>query len=188
MTIFLFVLFLAIGIQRLLELRIAERNRLLALERGAKEFGAQHYYLFVILHTAWMLGWLVEGWIQTHQAQYWTSEDIGRIILSVTSLMIVIAAQGLRYWAIISLGEAWNTRILVVPGANRIRNGPYQYINHPNYVAVVMELAFVPLIVFAWKTAVIASIVNVLILLIIRIPQENKAMQDFLQDSNHSRK
>lgn len=180
MTIFLFFLVFAIALQRMLELRLAEKNRTLALQRGAKEFGANHYFIFVILHTLWIFGWLFEGWTNTHISEYWSSDDLGRIVLTVASILIVIAAQGLRYWAILSLGESWNTRILVVPGGERVRKGPYKYVNHPNYLAVVLELAFVPLIVFAWKTAVIASIANAIILLVIRIPAENKAMQEFL--------
>lgn len=181
MTILLFFIFAAIVAQRILELRLAEKNRQIALSQGAVEFGAKHYAVFVVLHISWMVGWLTEGWFTTHNSALWTNEDVSLTVLTVAALMVFFAAQGLRYWAIGSLGESWNTRILVVPGAERIRKGPYRFLNHPNYVAVALELAFVPLIFFAWKTALVATVVNAAILLLIRIPAENRALEQHLQ-------
>lgn len=182
MSILLIVIFLTIAVQRIMELRLAEKNRAVAISQGAKEFGAEHYFLFVLLHVSWMLGWLTEGWFNAHNPSLWADGDVGMIIMTVASIMIFLAAEGLRYWSIWSLGAAWNTRILVVPGAERVRRGAYRYLNHPNYVAVALELAFVPLIFGAWKTALVASLANAFILLVIRIPKENEALQEVLTD------
>ena len=177
----LLILLAVVIAQRLLELRHAERNRKLALSRGAKEFGAKHFPLFLVLHTAWILGWLLESWRGSTNAPLWASPF--QVMLSIVCLCAFALAQGLRYWAISSLGEAWNTRILVIPDAERVRTGPYKFLTHPNYVAVVMELAAVPLIFGAWKTALLASIANACILLFIRIPAENRALQEVLRDT-----
>ncbi len=158
-------------VQRLVELRHAERNRHAALQAGAKEFGAAHYPFFVVLHIGWLFAWGVEGF----------SAEPPALVLSLVMLMVFVLAQALRYWAIISLGVAWNTRILVQQGAERIRRGPYKCISHPNYIAVALELAAAPLIFGAWRTALVASICNAVILLFIRIPMENKAIRDFLK-------
>jgi methyltransferase len=159
----------AVSVQRLVELRYAERNRAKALQRGAREFGAEHYIFFVILHTAWLLGWVVEGvWF----ARQMTVGD------SVALFEAFLLAQGLRYWAIVSLGAAWNTRILIVPGTERVVKGPYKWVNHPNYIAVAIELLTGPLIFGAWRTALIATLLNAVLLLFIRIPAENRALQD----------
>jgi methyltransferase len=183
MSILLVFIFLAIAAQRLLELRLAEKNRALAMAQGAKEFGAEHYFLFVVLHVSWMLGWLTEGWLNARNPELWADGDVGMLIMTVASIMIFLAAQGLRYWAIWSLDTSWNTRILVVPGAKRVRRGAYKYLTHPNYVAVALELASVPLIFGAWKTALAASLANAVILLFMRIPAENRALQEFLKDN-----
>ncbi len=181
MIILLFFVVLAIAVQRILELRLAEKNRALAISRGAVEYGAEHFFIFFVLHVSWILGWLVEGWFNAHNPAFWTDDDILRTVVTVASIMVFLAAQGLRYWAIWSLGEYWNTRILVIPGAERVKRGAYRFLNHPNYVAVALELASVPLIFFAWKTALLASVANAVILLFIRIPAENRALQDHLQ-------
>ncbi len=166
-------IWLALGfviIQRLLELRLAKRNLEWALSQGAKEYGREHYPLFFLLHAGWMLGWLLEGSWRGQISEIWW-----------LWLSVFILAQGLRYWAISSLGKYWNTRILIVPGGERKQVGPYSFLPHPNYLAVVLELFSLPMIFGAWVTAVIVSILNALLLLLIRIPAEEKALENYHQ-------
>jgi len=161
----LILLVMVIVLQRLAELYIAHRNRLLVLKEGAKEFGSRHYPLFFLLHAGWLAGLLIEAPLRGTIAPYWYLY-FGLFVLS----------QGLRYWSIISLGRFWNTRILVVPGQKAIQKGPYCFFRHPNYIAVTVELLSVPLIFGAVTTAAIATILNLLLLLGIRIPAEEKAL------------
>jgi len=87
-----------------------------------------------------------------------------------------VGAQCLRWWAVQTLGTAWNTRIVVVPGRQRVTGGPYRFCQHPNYVAVVLEGFALPLIHSAWVTAVVFTVCN-FVLLWVRITAENKALQ-----------
>ena len=154
-------------VQRWAELRLARRNEARARGRGAQEFGARHYPLFFMLHGAWLVMWVTEalrggphlggGW------QLW--------------LALFMAAEGLRYWAIASLGARWNTRILVVPGDAPVARGPYRWLRHPNYVAVIVELAALPLVFGAWHTAAAIGLANLVLLLRVRIPTEMRALQ-----------
>ncbi|MES2765734.1 MAG: isoprenylcysteine carboxylmethyltransferase family protein [Bacteroidota bacterium] len=155
-----------LSIQRLLELRLAARNQAWSLSQGAEEFGAKHYPLFFVLHIGWIIGWIWEGLLKNDLSDIWA-----------VWLGIFIAAQFLRYWAITSLGKFWNTRILIVPNATPVTSGAYKFLNHPNYIAVVLELLSLPMIFNAWKTAVIATVLNAALLLFIRIPAENRALQ-----------
>ena len=90
-------------------------------------------------------------------------------------LAIVVAAQGLRWWCITTLGPQWNTRVVVVPGAPRVTGGPYRYFSHPNYVAVVAEGVALPLVHSAWVTALVFTVLNAA-LLRTRIHTENTAL------------
>lgn len=163
---------LLIIIQRFFELRLAERNRAWALARGAQEYGQEHYPLFFVLHPGWMIGWVVEAVLR------------GARLNTLWGLWaaLFLAAQGLRYWAIVSLGRYWNTRILIVPGARPVRTGPYRFLPHPNYLAVALELAAVPMIFGAWLTAAVAGILNAALLLGLRIPAEEAALQKLRSD------
>jgi len=161
----LWLALLFVAVQRMLELRLAQANLRWALSQGGQEYGREHYPLFFLLHIGWMLGWLLEGLARQQLSPIWW------LWLAVFTL-----AQALRYWAIHSLGRYWNTRIVIVPGAKRIKSGPYRYLRHPNYLAVALELLSLPLIFNAWVTALVATLLNALLLLAIRIPVEEKAL------------
>lgn len=160
-----------VALQRLLELRLARNNLKWALSQGAKEYGREHYPLFFLLHVGWMLGWLVEGLTRNQPSFIWWFW-----------LAVFVLAQGLRYWTISSLGRYWNTRILIVPGAKKVSSGPYRFLPHPNYLAVALELLSLPLVFNAWITAIIATVLNAILLLGIRIPAEERALQEYEQE------
>jgi methyltransferase len=85
--------------------------------------------------------------------------------------------EGLRFAAIHTLGDRWSARIYVVPGEQRVHRGPYRFFAHPNYLGVVLELAALPMLFGAWRTALIAGIAN-LFLLAIRIRAEVRALAE----------
>ena len=64
--------------------------------------------------------------------------DPGPITFAGVSLMF--AAKALKFWAITALGTRWTFKVLVVPGVAPVTSGPYRWLRHPNYVAVVGEL------------------------------------------------
>jgi methyltransferase len=90
-------------------------------------------------------------------------------------LLVVGASQALRWWCIATLGHQWNTRVIVVPGLSLVARGPYRWLRHPNYVAVVAEGLALPLVHSAWATAVGFTALNA-VLLRIRISTEDAAL------------
>ena len=165
------ILVLAVALvaaQRLFELVLARRNERRARARGAVERGQRHYLLIVALHTLWLVSTLVEGLLRGPDIPaFWP-----------VPLALFLLVQPLRYWAIFSLGERWNTKILVLPGEKPVRRGPYRYIDHPNYVVVVVEILTFPLIFGAWITALVFTVLNAVILSV-RIREENRALSEF---------
>jgi methyltransferase len=154
--------------QRLFELVLARRNERRAWARGAVERGQNHYLLIVALHTLWLVSTLVEGLLRGPDIPaFWP-----------VPLALFLLVQPLRYWAIFSLGERWNTKILVLPGEKPVRRGPYRYFGHPNYVVVVVEILTFPLIFGAWFTALVFTVLNAAVLSI-RIREENRALSEF---------
>lgn len=151
--------------QRVVELLHSARNSRALLARGAREWGAGHYPLLVVVHTIFPLGLAAEvvllgarpgaGW------PFW--------------LALWLAAQALRYAAVRELGNRWSTRILVLPGAPLIATGPYRFLRHPNYVAVVTELIAGSLMFGAWRTALLVTLLNA-VALRIRISAEQRAL------------
>ncbi|MGW6689996.1 isoprenylcysteine carboxyl methyltransferase family protein [Streptomyces sp. NPDC054961] len=152
--------------ERFAELSVARRNGAWSRARGGLEHGAGHYPAMVALHTALLLGCLVEPW---------AADRPFLPLLGWPALVLVVAAQGLRWWCISSLGPRWNTRVLIVPGLELITRGPYRYLRHPNYLAVVVEGMALPLVHTAWMTALGFSLLNAA-LLTVRIRCEDEAL------------
>ncbi len=156
-----------VAVQRLFELVVARRNERRARARGAVERGRGHYPLIVALHTLWLVSTLFEGLLRgPDPPAFWP-----------VPLALFLLVQPLRYWALFSLGRRWNTKVLIVPGEKPVRRGPYKYLDHPNYLVVVVEILTFPLIFGAWVTALVFTILNGAILSV-RIREENRALAE----------
>lgn len=166
-TRLLFTLLVAVAaLGRGVELVIAERNRRRLLAKGAVETGAGHYPWMVGLHAAWLASAPAEVWLLDRPFLPW---------LAYPMLALFALATALRWWVIAALGERWTTRILVLPEAPLVTGGPYRFLRHPNYLAVVVELAALPLVHTAWLTALLAAVSNAAILRV-RIAAEERAL------------
>ena len=160
----IFLLFVIL--QRIVELVIAKRNERMARGKGAIEFDRNGYKAIVTMHVAFLTSLVLE--------KVFLGRGLNSHWIFFGSLFVL--AQFLRYWAISSLGVYWNTRILVVPNSKLVTSGPYKYLRHPNYVAVIAEIAVIPLIFSCYITAAVFSVLN-LILLRRRIRIEEEALQ-----------
>ncbi|MBS0532622.1 MAG: hypothetical protein JSR72_01060 [Proteobacteria bacterium] len=146
--------------QRLAELALARRNTTRLKAEGAVEFGAGHYPVMVALHSAWWLALAGFG----HDRP-----------VNLGWLAVFVALQAARIWVIASLGRRWTTRVLVLPGARPVAQGPYRWLRHPNYAIVVLEIAVVPLALGLPGVALVFSAANAA-LLAWRISLENRAL------------
>ncbi|MGB3827656.1 MAG: isoprenylcysteine carboxyl methyltransferase family protein [Ornithinimicrobium sp.] len=160
------VLLALVAAERVAELVLSKRHAAWAFARGGVEYGRGHYPPMVVLHTALLVGCLTEAWWSGREFLGW---------LGWPMLGLVVAAQVLRWWCILTLGRAWNTRVIVTPGIPLVRRGPYRWIPHPNYVAVVLEGIALPLVHSAWITASVFTGLNAW-LLGVRIRSENAAL------------
>ncbi|MEQ2528610.1 isoprenylcysteine carboxylmethyltransferase family protein [Bacillaceae bacterium CLA-AA-H227] len=163
-------LIVIIILQRLIELFIARKNEAWMMSQGGVEVGQSHYRYMVILHICFFISLLLEVFFFNR-----TSSSAWPILL-----IGFIFTQIGRVWVILSLGRYWNTKIIVLPQANVVKKGPYQFLKHPNYVIVSLELIIIPLMFQAYFTAVLFTLLNILILSI-RIPAEEKALLELTE-------
>jgi methyltransferase len=160
------LLIAAVGVERVIELVISQRHVAWALARGGVEYGRSHYPAMVVLHVGLLVGAVAEVVLLDRVFLPW---------LGWPMLVVVLLAQTLRWWCIATLGPQWNTRVVVVPGAGRVTSGPYRWVRHPNYVAVVAEGVSLPLVHTAWITSTVFTVLNAF-LLRTRIRVENRAL------------
>jgi methyltransferase len=137
-------------IQRLAELVYAQANTRRLLAEGGREYGRNHYPLFILLHGSWLLAIALI-------AQPSPTPNIWL-------LMAFIASQAFRFWTLASIGRWWTTRIISAPSFPRVRKGPYRFIPHPNYTVVVLEIAMVPWLLGAPFLVLPFTIANALLL------------------------
>ncbi|WP_406113151.1 isoprenylcysteine carboxyl methyltransferase family protein [Streptomyces sp. NBC_01014] len=156
----------AVAAERVAELAVARRNERWSTARGAAVAGRGHYPAMVALHTGLLAGCVAETWLGARPFLP---------ALGLPMLAVLVAAQGLRWWCIGTLGPRWNTKVIVVPGLPLVRGGPYRWMRHPNYVAVVAEGIALPLVHTAWVTALAFTALDA-VLLSVRIRCENGAL------------
>jgi methyltransferase len=155
-----------ICVERVCELVVSTRHANASLARGGVESGARHFPVMVALHAALLAGCVIEPLV-AHRTFI--------PALGWTMIAVVVAANGLRWWCIATLGPYWSARVIVIPGTSLVRSGPYRWFAHPNYVAVIVEGAALPLAGSAWITAITFTVLNA-ILLTVRIRCEVRAL------------
>ncbi len=154
--------------ERLVELVLTERNARRVVARGGFEVGRAHFVPMALMHASLLAAAPLEV--------FYFERPFLRA-LGVPMLVLLAGTMALRYWAISSLGDRWTTRVFVVPGEAPVTRGPYRWLRHPNYLAVIVEIAVLPLVHTAWLTAVVYSIANAFVLRI-RIGVEERALAE----------
>jgi methyltransferase len=147
------------------EALVARRNEQALRARGAVEPGNDVYPIMQIVYPAAFAGMILEGWLRA-------ATPTG---LFSAGLIVFAGAKALKYWAIATLGSRWTFRVLVLPHAPLIGGGPYRWLRHPNYVAVVGELGGMALMARALLTGpLVLAMFSVILLARIRI--EDRAL------------
>jgi methyltransferase len=165
MSVF-WVLLAIICVERVAELVVSARHASALLRQGGAESGFGHFPVMVALHVALLAGCVVEP-VVAHRAFL--------PALGYPMLVVVLAANALRWWCIATLGGRWSARVIVLPGVPLVRSGPYRWFAHPNYVAVIVEGAALPLVGTAWITSICFTALNA-VLLTVRIRCEVRAL------------
>lgn len=154
-----FVIFLRIG-----ELLLSKRNEKWLLQNGAVEYGNKHYPIIVMLHVLFIISLIIEYSLQQ-------TDSFSLFFITLYFLLLAFKA-----WVILSLGKFWNTKIYHISNIPLVKKGPYNYFKHPNYMIVVAEIAVIPLAFHLYYTAIIFTLLNMM-MLFVRIKEENKILQ-----------
>jgi methyltransferase len=151
---FLALLFV-VALTRLLELGISRRHQRELAARGVVKRADPQYRWMVVLHAGVLLGAALEVVF------------LRRPFLPALALlagMSFLAATGLRWWVIRTLGAHWNVEVMASGPLGVVTSGPFRWIRHPNYLGVFVELVALPLIHSAWITALLAAVGKALVL------------------------
>jgi methyltransferase len=149
---FFLALLLAVGLLRLVEMRISSQHQKEMATRGAAKVDEPKFRWMVLLHTAVLIAAALEVVFLKRPFLPW---------LAAPMFAIFLAANALRWWVIRSLGAHWNVQVVDSSRLGVVTSGPFRYVRHPNYAAVFSELLALPLIHTAWITAIAGGIAHV---------------------------
>ncbi|HET6350038.1 MAG TPA: isoprenylcysteine carboxylmethyltransferase family protein [Candidatus Krumholzibacteria bacterium] len=170
--IWLFVVIGVVLVQRAVELAISARNQAHIVARGGREYGARHFPWIAAMHALFPAALVVEAMhFGARPGRMWP-----------LWLAAWLLAEWLRLAAMRALGPRWHVRVWVIPGAAPVTSGIYRRLRHPNYVGVALEFAAIPMLLGAWRTALVFSALNS-VALFVRIRCENDALQRAAVDS-----
>jgi methyltransferase len=157
-------------IPMLIEARLAARHEHAQRARGGIEPKRDVYAVMRFAYPAAFLVMLAEGLLRGSRTDS---------LIAVGALTFV-GAKILKWWAIRSLGQSWTFRVIVVPGMRRVAHGPYRFVSHPNYIAVMGELVGVALMTGALITGPLAVVVFGALILR-RVAVERRALDAILR-------
>ena len=144
-----------VGLGRLVELGISRRNQRKLEKQGVRKIAEPHFRWMVITHAGVLAGSAAEV-ILLHRPLI--------PALAISMLVLFVLANALRWWVIRTLAGHWNVEVMASSRVGVVTAGPYRWVRHPNYVAVVVELFSIPMIHTAWITAILGSLANLEIL------------------------
>ncbi|MGH9678559.1 MAG: isoprenylcysteine carboxyl methyltransferase family protein [Candidatus Acidiferrales bacterium] len=140
---------------RLVELRISRRNQRALAAQGVPKIHEPHFRWMVLVHAGILGGAALEVILLRRPLVP---------VLAISMGVVFLLANFLRWWVMRSLAGYWNVEVMASPRVGVVTSGPYRWIRHPNYVAVVAELFSLPMIHTAWITALAGTAANLEIL------------------------
>jgi methyltransferase len=148
-------LLVAVAALRIAELQISRRHQQHMISRGAEKVSDPRFHWMVALHTAVLVGAAVE--VVFLKRPFLPA-------LAAIMFAIFLAANGVRWWVIRTLGAHWNVQVMDSTRLGVITSGPFRFVRHPNYAAVFAEMLALPLVHAAWITALAGSLAHVAVL------------------------
>ena len=144
-----------VGASRLAELRVSRRHQLELARHGIEKRADPNYPWMVALHAAVLMGAALEV-VLLHR-------PFVPPLATAMSVLFLLATV-LRWWSIYTLGVHWNVEVMASAPLGVVTTGPFRWVRHPNYLAVIVEIVALPLIHTAWITALAAAAGNAWVL------------------------
>lgn len=167
LSVYLYLsLLAAVGVLRLVELRISRRHQAQMLSQGAVRVPERHFKWIVAVHTGVLVGAALEV-VLLHRPFL--------PLLAATMFVVFIASNLMRFWVVRTLGNLWSVQVMDSTRIGVVTTGPFRFVRHPNYTGVILEMISLPLIHTAWVTALATSAVYSIVLTL-RIRAEERVL------------
>ncbi|HEV7129836.1 MAG TPA: isoprenylcysteine carboxylmethyltransferase family protein [Ktedonobacterales bacterium] len=99
--------------------------------------------------------------------------------VTLAGIVVIVLGAALRWWAIFTLGRYFTFEVAVRSTQSVVRSGPYRFVRHPSYTAILIMLLGVAMALTNWASLV-AMLAGGLIGLLYRVRVEERALVDAL--------
>ncbi len=147
-----------LALERGAELIVSHRNLARLKANGTPcmaSSSAAEYSAMVVVHVLFLAAPWIEFSLRGERPIPW---------YAYAAIAALLAAQGLRWWTIWTLGPRWNAPAVVAPSLGAVHGGPYRFLRHPNYLAVALEFAALPWVGGTWYSGAVLFAANALLL------------------------
>jgi methyltransferase len=149
LTVYLYLALLAaVGVLRLVELRISRQHQKRMLAQGALRVREPHFKWMVVVHTGILIGAAIE--VVALRRPFLP-------LLAAPMFALFLASNLMRVWVVRTLGDLWSVQVMDSTRIGVVTAGPFRFVRHPNYTGVILEMISLPLIHTAWITAIVTA-------------------------------
>lgn len=103
-------------------------------------------------------------------------------IITLSGLIIFISGLLLRNWAIHTLGEYFSRHVEIKTQHKLIKEGPYRYVRHPNYLATILKGVGFTLIPNSFYILLYVLLIFIPIRIVRIYLEEKELVKEFGQD------
>ncbi|MCI6671071.1 MAG: isoprenylcysteine carboxyl methyltransferase family protein [Prevotella sp.] len=165
---YIIITFISFFVLRLMSLSYSIKNEKRILKQGAVQYGKFNSLLLTLTHVAYYFSALYEAY--TCKVTFNTISIWGAALMAFAYVML--------FYVIYKLKDIWTVKLYIIPNQRIEKSFLFRTVRHPNYILnIIPELIGVALLCNAWMTISIGLPIY-LILLGIRIKQEEKAMSE----------
>jgi protein-S-isoprenylcysteine O-methyltransferase Ste14 len=108
-----------------------------------------------------------------------TGLHVARWPIFIIGLVITVLGIALRQWAVLALGQFFTVQVQVRSGQTVVNTGPYRWVRHPSYTAIIMSFVGIGIALENWLSLLVLIVVPTSGL-VIRIRVEERALLDAL--------
>lgn len=142
-------------IQRISEMLISSNNeKWLKLNCGAVEVDPSEGLRMKLFHSLWFVSLIVES---NFKKEFFP--DIASLLIYV----VLGICLGIRFYSMEKLKQFWTIKIFSLNRQILYTQGLYKYLRHPNYLVVILEFIFLPLLFKSYFTMIVFSLINLYI-------------------------
>jgi protein-S-isoprenylcysteine O-methyltransferase Ste14 len=82
--------------------------------------------------------------------------------VTLAGIVVIVLGAALRWWSIFSLGRYFTFEVAVRSTQAVVQTGPYRFVRHPSYTAILIMLLGVGIVLLNWASLVVLLVTGLI--------------------------